>query len=137
MRTPSPKICRAGATNGRFAVTEGVTEYTTCTGLLTTSSAAWPKTALFQIIASGVPSSKVVLGKPATAADTVTGYVSPSTLASCVSQAKGKGWSAFNLLVLSVLGQLGHHTDKRAFCCFSRRWWRHELAGELVSRLSD
>ncbi|KAM5534676.1 hypothetical protein V8D89_011688 [Ganoderma adspersum] len=71
---------------------QGATEYTTCTGLLTTSSATWPKTALFQIIASGVPSSKLVLGKPATTADTVTGYVSPSKLASCVSQAKGKGW---------------------------------------------
>ncbi|PIL25116.1 hypothetical protein GSI_13005 [Ganoderma sinense ZZ0214-1] len=90
----SPKICRAGVTDERaIAHAEGATEYTTCMGLLTTSSTTWPKTALFQIVASGVPSSKLVLGKPATNADTITGYVSPSTLASCLSQAKGRGWN--------------------------------------------
>ncbi|KAI1793540.1 glycoside hydrolase family 18 protein [Ganoderma leucocontextum] len=71
---------------------QGPTEYTTCAGLLTTSSATWPKTALFQIIASGVAGHKVVVGKPATVADATNGYVDASTLATCIGEAKGKGW---------------------------------------------
>ena len=77
-----------------FANAEGTTEYTTCAGLLTASSSTWPNTALFQIAASGVPLSKLVIGKPATTGDASNGYMSTSTLASCVSQAKNEGWSA-------------------------------------------
>lgn len=77
---------------------EGTTEYTTCAGLLTTSSSTWPKTALFQIAASGVPLSKLVIGKPANTADASNGYISTSTLASCVSQAKNQGWSVYPVL---------------------------------------
>lgn len=73
-------------------MTEGTTEYTTCAGLLTASSSSWPNTALFQIAASGVSENKLVIGKPATAADASNGYVAPSTLATCVSQAAAKGW---------------------------------------------
>ncbi|KAI0705198.1 glycoside hydrolase family 18 protein [Cytidiella melzeri] len=72
---------------------QGTTEYTTCAGLLTTSSSTWPNSALFQISASGVPLSKLVIGKPATSSDASNGYMSTSTLASCVSQAKNKGWT--------------------------------------------
>lgn len=79
-----------------FVATEGTTEYTTCSGLLTTSSSTWPQTALFQIAASGVPLSKLVIGKPATTSDASNGYMSTSTLASCVSQAKNQGWSAWS-----------------------------------------
>ncbi|TCD71831.1 hypothetical protein EIP91_003174 [Steccherinum ochraceum] len=68
-------------------------DYTTCTSLLTTSSSQWPQTALFQIIASGVPASKLVIGKPANQGDASNGYVAPATLAGCVSQAKAKGWN--------------------------------------------
>ncbi|KAJ3483841.1 hypothetical protein NLI96_g6045 [Meripilus lineatus] len=71
---------------------EGASEYTTCAGLLTASSSKWPKSSLFQISASGVPINKLVIGKPATTASATNGYISPATLASCVSQAKGKGW---------------------------------------------
>ncbi|KZP29177.1 glycoside hydrolase family 18 protein [Athelia psychrophila] len=71
---------------------QGTTEYTTCAGLLTTSSSAWPNTALFQIAASGVSQNKLVIGKPATAADASNGYVDSGTLATCVSQAASKGW---------------------------------------------
>ena len=78
--------------------TEGASEYTTCSGLLTASSSTWPNTALFQIIASGVPASKLVIGKPATSADATTGYVDASTLAGCISQAKNQGWSKFSFL---------------------------------------
>ncbi|KZP18067.1 glycoside hydrolase family 18 protein [Athelia psychrophila] len=71
---------------------QGSTEYTTCAGLLTTSSSSWPNTALFQIAASGVSENKLVIGKPATANDATNGYVSSATLATCVSQAAAKGW---------------------------------------------
>ncbi|KAM5540643.1 hypothetical protein V8D89_005674 [Ganoderma adspersum] len=72
---------------------QGASEYTTCSGLLTASSSTWANTALFQIIASGVPASKLVIGKPATSADATTGYMAASTLASCISQAKNQGWN--------------------------------------------
>ncbi|KAF7976283.1 hypothetical protein HWV62_7184 [Athelia sp. TMB] len=72
---------------------QGSTEYTTCAGLLTTSSSSWPKTALFQIAASGVPENKLVIGKPGSSGDASNGYVAPATLATCVAQAKAKGWS--------------------------------------------
>ena len=72
---------------------EGTTEYTSCTGLLTKSSSAWPQTSLFEIAASGVPLNKIVIGKPATASDASSGFVAPSTLAGCIWQAKQRGWN--------------------------------------------
>lgn len=77
------------------SLTEGASEYTTCSGLLTASTSAWPQTALFQIVANGVALDKVVIGKPAMASDASNGYIDPSTLASCVSQAATKSWSQF------------------------------------------
>ncbi|PFH51617.1 glycoside hydrolase family 18 protein [Amanita thiersii Skay4041] len=73
---------------------QGINEYTTCDGLLTTSSSVWPQSALFQIANSGVPLSKLVIGKPATTGDASNGFMSTSTLAQCLSQAKGRGWNA-------------------------------------------
>ncbi|KAG8214863.1 glycoside hydrolase family 18 protein [Butyriboletus roseoflavus] len=73
---------------------QGSTEYTTCAGLLTTSSSTWPETALFQISANGVTLDKLVIGKPATSSDASNGYIDPSTLATCVSEAAGNGWYA-------------------------------------------
>jgi len=73
---------------------QGTNEYTTCNGLLTTSSSTWPNSALFQIAASGVPLSKLVIGKPANSGDASDGYMSTSTLAGCVAQAKNQGWNA-------------------------------------------
>jgi len=72
---------------------QGTSEYTDCNGLLTQSSSAWPQTALFQIAASGVPQDKLLIGKPATSSDASNGYIDPSTLAGCVSQAKNQGWN--------------------------------------------
>jgi len=72
---------------------QGTNEYTTCNGLLTTSSNTWPRSALFQIAASGVPLSKLVIGKPATAGDASNGFIPTSTLAQCVLQAKNQGWN--------------------------------------------
>ncbi|KAJ7491934.1 glycoside hydrolase family 18 protein [Mycena latifolia] len=73
---------------------QGATEYTTCANLLNTSSSTWPKTALFQIAASGVPLSKLVIGKPATASAASNGFMSTSTLAGCLATAKSQGWNA-------------------------------------------
>ncbi|KAL1943056.1 hypothetical protein VTO73DRAFT_4727 [Trametes versicolor] len=73
---------------------QGTSEYTTCAGLLTTSSSTWPNSALFQIVASGVPASKLVIGKPANSGDATNGYIAPATLAGCISQAKSQGWNA-------------------------------------------
>ncbi|KAN0078085.1 carbohydrate-binding module family 5 protein [Tylopilus felleus] len=73
--------------------TPGTSEYTTCSGLLTASSSTWPQSALFQIVASGVSQDKLLIGKPATTSDSANGYMAPSTLASCVSQAASHGWN--------------------------------------------
>ncbi|KAF7288409.1 Glycoside hydrolase family 18 protein [Mycena chlorophos] len=71
---------------------QGTSEYTTCAGLLDTSSSAWPESALFQIAANGVELSKLVIGKPAQAGDASNGYMDPGTLAGCLETAKGQGW---------------------------------------------
>ncbi|KAF8892264.1 glycoside hydrolase [Infundibulicybe gibba] len=73
---------------------QGSSEYTTCANLLTTSSNTWPESAVFQIAANGVPLNKIVIGKPATSSDAGSGFMSTSTLASCLQQAKAKGWTA-------------------------------------------
>jgi len=70
-------------------------EYTDCTGLLTASTATYPKTSVFEIHATaGVPLDKLVIGKPGTTADANNGYIDPNTLAGCMAQAKGQGWNA-------------------------------------------
>ncbi|KAJ7603875.1 glycoside hydrolase [Mycena polygramma] len=73
---------------------QGVDEYTTCTGLLTASSSAWPQSSVFEIAANGVDLNKLVIGKPATTADATNGYMDPGTLSGCLAQAKAQGWSA-------------------------------------------
>ncbi|KAF9240657.1 glycoside hydrolase family 18 protein [Melanogaster broomeanus] len=73
---------------------QGTAEYTTCDGLLTTSSSAWPNSALFQIAASGINLDKLVIGKPATTGDASNGYMDPSLLAQCVYEASQQGWDA-------------------------------------------
>ncbi|KAG1740045.1 glycoside hydrolase family 18 protein [Suillus lakei] len=73
---------------------QGTTEYTTCSGLLTTSSSTFPNTALFQIAAAGVSLDKLVIGKPATTADANNGYMNTTLLAQCVDSAYQQGWDA-------------------------------------------
>ncbi|KAF5379005.1 hypothetical protein D9757_009104 [Collybiopsis confluens] len=74
---------------------QGADEYTTCAGLLTESSSTFPKTALFQIHDNAkVPLKQLVICKPATSADANSGYMDPGTLATCLSEAKKKDWSA-------------------------------------------
>ncbi|KAG2136048.1 glycoside hydrolase family 18 protein [Suillus clintonianus] len=73
---------------------QGTSEYTTCDGLITTSSSMWPNTALFQIAAGGIPLDKLVIGKPATSIDASNGYMSTSLLAQCLDTAVQQGWYA-------------------------------------------
>lgn len=89
-------VCFGGLleTDSRTSFPEGTSEYTTCSGLLDTSSSTWPESALFQIVANGVSEDKLVIGKPATTGDASSGYMSPSTLATCVEDAKNQGWGA-------------------------------------------
>ncbi|KAJ7625684.1 glycoside hydrolase family 18 protein [Roridomyces roridus] len=70
------------------------TDYTTCDGLLNTSSGTYPQSAVFQIAASGVPLNKIVIGKPGVPADAGSGYMEPAILAGCLATAKAQGWSA-------------------------------------------
>jgi chitinase len=94
---------------------QGSTGYDTCTTLLTKSGGAFPGTSLFEIIDSGVTSSKVLIGKPAAAAGaTNTGYMDPSALATCVSQAKSKGWDAGVMLWQHTLDPSGSVVSKLA-----------------------
>ena len=67
--------------------------YATCTSLLTSSGGAYPGSSVFEINANGVSLNKIVIGKPASQSDAGTGYMSPSTLAGCLSTAMNKGWS--------------------------------------------
>ena len=68
--------------------------YGDCAGLLTSSGGAFPGSSLFEIPKHGIPLNKLVIGKPATAADGTNGYMSPATLGQCVKKAKAKGWNA-------------------------------------------
>ncbi|KAG5641908.1 hypothetical protein DXG03_003975 [Asterophora parasitica] len=77
---------------------QGANEYTTCANLLTTSSNTWPQSAVFQIANNGVPLSKIVIGKPASTGDANNGFVSSSTLATCLQQAKNQGWMRTQVL---------------------------------------
>ena len=67
--------------------------YGDCTGLLTSSGGGFPGSSLFEIPKNGFPLNKLVIGKPATAADATNGFMDPATLGTCVKQAKAKGWN--------------------------------------------
>lgn len=74
-------------------------DYSDCNSLLTTSQANFPHTSIFEINQfAGVPLDKLVLGKPAAAADATTGFVDPNTLAGCLAQGKNAGWNGGAML---------------------------------------
>lgn len=74
---------------------QGSDQYTTCTTLITDSGSSWPSTSVFEINSyAGVPLNKIVIGKPLDSGAADNGYMSPSTLATCVAQAQSKGWNA-------------------------------------------
>jgi len=69
-------------------------DYTTCEEILTESSSDFPHTSIFEIHQySGIPLSKLLIGKPAVSSDASSGYMSPSTLAGCLQQGKADGWN--------------------------------------------
>lgn len=69
-------------------------DYTDCTSLLQTSQSDFPHTSIFEINkTSGVPLDKLVIGKPAAAADASTGFMDAGTLAGCLEQGKNAGWN--------------------------------------------
>ncbi|KZV72254.1 carbohydrate-binding module family 5 protein [Peniophora sp. CONT] len=73
---------------------QGQSQYTDCTGLLTASGGQYPGSSLFEISANGVDQNKLVIGKPALTGDAPSGgYISASTLATCVATAHAKGWN--------------------------------------------
>lgn len=108
------------------SVTEGTSEYTTCSGLLTASTSAWPETALFQIAANGVTLDKLLIGKPATTSDASNGYIDPSTLASCVSQAASQGWGQFEHII--YITEKHRMLTENDLC----RCWCDGLAGDSI-----
>jgi len=83
------------------------TSYDNCDVLLNTANGWAKKTALFEVIAQGIPSEKVILGKGITTGDVYnTGYMPASALAECGKQAKAKGWNG------GFMGwQFSHDTD--------------------------
>ena len=73
---------------------QGNNAYTTCETLINNSGSDWPDTSIMEINSSaGVPLSKIVLGKPNDAGAADNGYMDPSTLGQCVSQAQSQGWN--------------------------------------------
>lgn len=96
----------------RGECSQGASEYTDCTTLLTASS-AFAQSSLFQICtfflslpfslsrvmltplyaaANGVPASKILIGKPASTADASNGFMTAAAINTCVRQAKARGW---------------------------------------------
>ena len=70
-------------------------EYTTCNGLVTKSSAKFPKSSVLEIAASGVALNKIVIGKPLGKTDAPSGgFMAPATLGQCVKQASQAKWNA-------------------------------------------
>ena len=67
--------------------------YTDCDGLVIKSGSSMPKTSVTEIANAGVDLEKIVIGKPGVASDASDGFIDPSQLASCVQQAKAKGWA--------------------------------------------
>ena len=68
--------------------------YIDCDSLIFKSGGHFPSTSVFEINSySSVPLSKIVIGKPLDEDGAANGYMSASTLNSCVKQAKEKGWN--------------------------------------------
>jgi len=60
---------------------QGPGAYETCDGLWTTSPETWPGTTVSELVASGIPGSKIVIGKPGAQG----GEASPSTCSQALS----------------------------------------------------
>lgn len=68
--------------------------YETCDSLVSSSGGAFPGSSILEISSSGVDKNKLVVGKIASTANgNAGGFIDAANLATCVSQAKAKGWS--------------------------------------------
>ncbi|OCF46041.1 hypothetical protein I317_00129 [Kwoniella heveanensis CBS 569] len=69
--------------------------YGDCDTLLNDSGNDWPSTSVFEINSyAGVPLNKVVIGKPLDEGAASNGFIDPSVLNTCVTEAQAKGWNA-------------------------------------------
>ncbi|PWZ02293.1 glycoside hydrolase [Testicularia cyperi] len=74
---------------------QGTQTYTTCDGLVWNSADVFPLTSIFEIQKyAGVPLDKIVVGKPAVAADADNGFMKPSVFGGCLKVAVQNGWNA-------------------------------------------
>ena len=61
---------------------------------MTKSGGSWPATSVMEINSfAGVPLNKIVIGKPLDTGAADNGYMSPSSLATCVKQGQNLGWN--------------------------------------------
>ena len=58
-----------------------------------TASKNFPGTAIKEMISDGYPQDKLIIGKPSDANAASNGYIEPSTLSGCISQAKDLDWN--------------------------------------------
>lgn len=68
---------------------QGAGAYEDCDGLYTTAPKDWPGTTVAGIIASGIPASKVIIGKPGQAGDANNGLMTPADIGACVTKNNG------------------------------------------------
>ncbi|KAH7097160.1 glycoside hydrolase superfamily [Auriculariales sp. MPI-PUGE-AT-0066] len=61
-----------------------------CKTLMEKSDHQWPKTSVMEIIKSGVPGSKIVVGKPAGKKDATNGFMGAKELGQCLKKYHGK-----------------------------------------------
>jgi len=75
--------------------------YTECGDMLN-NSGFFPNSSLFHIAANGVPLSKLVIGKLASAGQG-SGFIDPSNLAACLKRAREGGWSEYVSMLTCIL----------------------------------
>jgi len=74
---------------------QGTTTYDTYDSLFRTSNGWATGTAVSELISKGIPSNKIVVGKPVQSSDTDnTGYVQVDNLGLFFQSAKNSGWNA-------------------------------------------
>ncbi|ORY50406.1 hypothetical protein BCR33DRAFT_734374 [Rhizoclosmatium globosum] len=69
--------------------------YDTCQSIFYASGGGIPGTSVFEIAKKGIPLNKLVVGKPISWDGVVnSGYMDPWIMATCLPDAKAKGWDA-------------------------------------------
>ncbi|KAH7107496.1 glycoside hydrolase [Auriculariales sp. MPI-PUGE-AT-0066] len=68
---------------------QGSGAYESCDGLWNKSPDAWPGTTVSEIVASGIPGSKIVIGKPGQQGDANNGLMAPADIGACITSKNG------------------------------------------------